>query len=355
MASRMPAKERPTLSRSSKSRASLRNLAISASICCTLAFTSASASRPCSAARRPPSRGRISCCFAWSSRRARVSAFCAWSSTACACSSVRPSAAGSAPCSSAPAPRSMSTAPSASRTFARTTSARLACRRFAASAWKALTRSRPSLTRFRRRSNSRRAASPALCVKRPASTVRRARCWRASARDACAAVAARSMLASTSLASSGGMLSSPMRKGASVSRIPFSTASAAATRSWACRTSGAAEARELASSIAFCALSSNVWEASARACSSSILLRLAPLRLAMRPEMRRNVGAKLARAARNASLASRASTSLASSGLVSMVLTSGSAMAATRSQSTSTMASREVSSPKSFSACNAIS
>mmetsp|Transcript_108290 Transcript_108290/g.306179 ORF Transcript_108290/g.306179 Transcript_108290/m.306179 type:complete len:490 (+) Transcript_108290:2483-3952(+) len=247
------------------------------------------------------------------------------------------------------------TACSASSIRCFTTSTRFRRRRFADSDWKAWTRSRPASSCCWTRSSSRFAASAAPSARRPTSTCFRLTYFCASARAACASCAALSMRARTSPASSGGIVSRPMRKGASVSRIRCSTSSTAATRSWACRRIGAAAARDCASSTVRCALSSSACAASARDWRSSILLRTWPLRPATLPEMRRMVGASVACATRSASLVSRISAALMSCGLASSALASGSDIIAAFSQSISTPARRLASSPKSFSACRASS
>mmetsp|Transcript_27672 Transcript_27672/g.86141 ORF Transcript_27672/g.86141 Transcript_27672/m.86141 type:complete len:251 (+) Transcript_27672:2652-3404(+) len=247
------------------------------------------------------------------------------------------------------------TAASASSILAFTTSTRFTRRRFAASTWKAFTRSTPSSSCCFTRSSSRRAASAAPSARRPTSTVFSEMYFVASARADCARDEALSMRARTSPASSGGMVSMPMRKGASVSRIFCSTSSMAATRSCACFRMGIAAARDCDSSTVRCALSSRACEASARDCRSSILFRTAPFNPETLPEMRRMVGASVACAIRRASLVSLISEVLISCGLLSRALARGSAIMAAFSQSISTPARRVASSPKSFSACSASS
>mmetsp|Transcript_25311 Transcript_25311/g.57547 ORF Transcript_25311/g.57547 Transcript_25311/m.57547 type:complete len:272 (+) Transcript_25311:2451-3266(+) len=259
-----------------------------------------------------PSRGRRSCCFSWSSRRATVTAFWASSSAACDFSSADGRLAVSVVCSSLPASFNLVTAASASSIFALTTSTKLTRLRLAASTWKAFTLSMPASSCCLTLSSSLRAASAAPSARRPTSTALRATYFVASASADWASAAALSMRVSTSPASSGGMVSMPMRNGASVSRIFCSTSSMAATRSCACLRMGMAAARDCDSSTVRCALSSSACEASDLDCKSSILLRTAPLRPATFPEMSRIVGANVACAMRRASLDSRISAGLMS-------------------------------------------
>mmetsp|Transcript_64069 Transcript_64069/g.126735 ORF Transcript_64069/g.126735 Transcript_64069/m.126735 type:complete len:301 (-) Transcript_64069:751-1653(-) len=294
--------------------------------------------------------GRRSCCRSCSSRRAAVTMFCASSSTMCAFSRAwtRPS------WSDVGRPVALSfnlrTAASASSIFTFTTSTMLARLRLPDSAWKALTLSMPASIRCRNLSNSMRAASPAPSAIFPTSTILTATYLAASARAACAEVEALSIRLSTSAASTGGMVSRPMRNGASVSRILCSMSLIFAMRSAACFTMGMAATRDSVSSTVRCALSINACEASARDCKSIIFSRTVPFSPATRPATSRNVGARVARAARSASFVSRTSLGFSSSGFKAADFANGSAIIAALSQSTSTVASRDASSPKSFSA-----
>mmetsp|Transcript_3971 Transcript_3971/g.10744 ORF Transcript_3971/g.10744 Transcript_3971/m.10744 type:complete len:315 (-) Transcript_3971:868-1812(-) len=292
-----------------------------------------------------PSSGRRSCCFACSSRRATATALWASSSQATACSSSSRRLSGSAAWSFAPASFILRTTASASSTFPFTTSTMLARLRFEVSVWNWRTRSMPPSICRLTFSSCRLAASEVPWDRRPTSTIFRLMNFRASTRAVLAADAALSMACRASSASSAGIVSMPMRKGASVSRICSRITSTCSARSWASFRSGPTATRDCDSSTVRCALSTRACALSARVLRSSILAWMGPLRPAVLPEISRSVGARAAWATRSASLVSRISAALMPSGLISRFLASGSAIMAAFSQSHSMPASLAARSP----------
>mmetsp|Transcript_58237 Transcript_58237/g.182798 ORF Transcript_58237/g.182798 Transcript_58237/m.182798 type:complete len:233 (+) Transcript_58237:415-1113(+) len=231
------------------------------------------------------------------------------------------------------------------------------CSRFlpAVMAWNFLTLSRPPSTCCLAFSNSVRAVSAAPAVSRPTSVIFTSRNLSVAESSPRAVVTAFSMVARCSPRSSGVMVSSPMRKGVSESRILFRMSSMSATFSVAALKIGMAAARAWASSIVFDAFSSKACAASARAMSSSSLVLMPPLTPLALPWMSRMVGVSDACASRMASLASLTSAGPASSGFRSRALARGSDITAAFSASISTPARRVARSPKSFSAARASS
>mmetsp|Transcript_67097 Transcript_67097/g.132288 ORF Transcript_67097/g.132288 Transcript_67097/m.132288 type:complete len:248 (+) Transcript_67097:478-1221(+) len=243
--------------------------------------------------------------------------------------------------------------PSAASTLILISCTRWSRLRVVESFWNLATRARPASICCCAFVSSARAVSLADSASRPTSTSFRLTNFRASVNSTCASAADISIACNKSVRSSDVMVSSPMRKGVSVSRILFKTSSMPDTLSIACFRIGTAAARDCASSMVFCAVSSIACAVSARAVRSRSLFRIAPFKPEALLEMSRIVGANVADATRRASLVSRMSLPPMASGFMSSDLASGSAITAAFSQSISTPARRVAKSPKSFSAAKA--
>mmetsp|Transcript_37459 Transcript_37459/g.107268 ORF Transcript_37459/g.107268 Transcript_37459/m.107268 type:complete len:205 (+) Transcript_37459:1117-1731(+) len=188
--------------------------------------------------------GRSSVCFSWSSRRAAATAPCASTSAAIARSSVSGIVSASASLMAATASFTFAIASSASPIRCLMTETTLARFRFPVSLWKACTRSTAVSICSLNFSSSLRASAAAFSERRPTSTILSAMYLCASASAACARAAALSIFESASADSSGGIVSKPIRKGASVSRILLNICSMAASRSAACLRMGCDAARD---------------------------------------------------------------------------------------------------------------